>query len=186
MGDVDYRVAAQGKHAALEAGWEVDEVIEYLEALPGFLQGIAEGVFDGPEIKSIVAACFARKEQVMAGAQPMRRAAYASAVGPLLGENGLVIRPVNTDVRAIAYDGRRYSKDDLKGKAFRSRPGLGPWYLQDLLMKIVDVGRTYLTCELMEDPQLKYPTSDVLKKKAIGKGTRINWLPSNADFIFEK
>jgi hypothetical protein len=174
----------------LEIGYDK----EYLEGIPEFipdlLEGIKDGVFDS-YIKAIAAACLDRRD-VLAGKPGLRAAMVTAAAvktnydGQILGEDGVLLGPVMSTYKTIEINEQRYSKDDMVGRHLRLRKSVDglPWYLDQLLVKVVSVGNAYIVVEAVEDPRKRHPNSTELEKKKAGVGYQIRIDPENILHIF--
>lgn len=166
--------------------FELRIVADFIDWVPTFVDAISKGVFDGPELKAIMQAGFARRDAVMGkkgGKLPPAKPTSTFA-GAVLGENGWQINPVNFEARTISFGNKRYAKVDMIGKVVRTSSTTGQWYLRNLLVKIISVGTTYMTVSMMDNPQDVYPTSTELAKKEVVAGTHYKLLFSNVQHIF--
>jgi len=163
--------AALNQKAAIENGYTVTSIANFLDWVDTIEEAIKLGVFDGPALKRIMLAGLARRDAVVGKPQPASPPPV-DYTGTVLGELGWVINPVPYEARTIMHDGKRYAKDDMIGKVVRTDARSGQWYLRSLLVKIVSVGNAYMTVSMLENPQDKYPSSTELKKKGVVAGTQ--------------
>lgn len=146
-----------------------EETAEWLEWSDDLFGAIMVGHFDS-KLRELAKACIDRRNFLLSAsgaAQPNQSNPHeARYTGVVLGEGSFLVLPTSAGAPGTftGPSGNRYYKSDLLNQTVRIPATASEWYMRNLLVTVVSVGRTKLEVRFAENPILTNPKSTVLSK----------------------